>query len=130
MECGYSAALAVKLSFGENIKRKLDNSFPTVQSISAGVLQGSLIVPILFNLFINYVFQFNTNNTEFCLYADDTIILSADTDIELQSLVDAFFLKYTVWCLLINNIVINPTKSNFLLFNLSNITANINGNFL
>ena len=42
---------------------------------------------------------------------------------------DAFFLKYTLWCLL-NSIVIHPTKSNFLLFNSSNITVNINGHFL
>ena len=110
-------------------KVKFNNSFSTVQSISAGVPQGFLIVPILFNLFISDVFQFNTNNIKFYLYADNTaIILSADTDIELQCLVDSFFLKYTLWCLL-NWMVIDLAKSNFLLFNSSNITVNINGHF-
>ena len=70
------------------------NNLSIAQSISAGVPRGSLIVPILFNLFINDLFQFNTNNIEFYLYADDTSkILSAETDIELQSLVDAFFFE-------------------------------------
>ena len=45
---------------------------------------------------------------------DTAIILSADTDVELQSLVDAFYLKYTLWFLL-DCFIINPTKSNFLL---------------
>ena len=76
-------------------KVKLNNSCSTVQSISFGVPQGSLITPILFNLFfINDVFRFNSNNIEFYLYADDAaIILSADTDNELQIQVGAFFLS-------------------------------------
>ena len=111
-------------------KVKLNHSFSTAKSISAGVPQGSLIASTLLNHFINDIFQFNINNIEFYLYADDIdIILSADTDIELQSLVGAFFLKYTLCCL-VNCVVINPTKSNFLLFNSSNITVNINGHFL
>ena len=75
-------------------------------------------------------FNFILTTYNYIFFADDTaIILSADSGIELQSLMDAFFLKYTLWCIL-NCIVTYLAKPNFLLFNLSTITVNSNGYFL
>ena len=107
---------------------KVNKDFSKTQPISAGVPQGSLLGPILFNIFINDVFQFNTTNIQIFLYADDTVILfKADNETDLQKIIN--FLKYTKWCLL-NCIVINPTKSNYSLFNCTNITMSINGHIL
>ena len=109
---------------------KVNNDFSQTQPISAGVPQGSLLGPILFNIFINDVFKFNTTNIQIFLFADDTVILfKADNETDLQKIINDFFLKYTEWCLL-NCIVINPTKSNYLLFNCTNITMSINGHIL
>ena len=109
---------------------KVNKDFSKTQPISAGVLQGSLLGPILFNIFINDVFQFNTTNIQIFQYADDTVILfKADNETDLQKIINDFFLKYTKWCIL-NCIVINPTKFNYLLFNCINITMSINDHIL
>ena len=109
---------------------KVNNDLSKTQPISAGVPQGSLLGSILFNIFINDVFHFNTTNIQIFLYADNTVILfKADNETDLQQIINDFFLKYTKWCIL-NCIVINPTKSNYLLFNCTNITMSINGHIL
>ena len=94
---------------------KVNNDFSKTKPISAGVPQGSLLGPFLFNIFINDVFQFNATNIQIFLHADDTVILfKADNETDLQKIINVFFSKYTKWCLL-NCIVINPTNSNYYL---------------
>ena len=106
---------------------KVNGYFSKYQPVSAGIPQNSTLGPILFNLFINDLFQFNYPHCEIYLYADDTaIIFSADSDSDLQIVVDDFFHKCSVWCLH-NCIVFNPVKFNFLSFNASNINIIING---
>jgi hypothetical protein len=111
-------------------KVKVNCSFSTNRSVSAGVPQGSVLGPLLFNIFINDTFQFMDSNCEILLYADDTaIIFSSDTEVELQLLVNNFFIDYCAWCDT-NCIVVNPVKSNFLLFNVADIVVSINGHGL
>ena len=111
-------------------KCKVNGTLSNAQPISAGVPQGSIIGPILFILFINDIFQFNSINIELYLYADDTaIIFSANCDAVLQTVINDFFVKYSIWCSL-NCIVVNPTKSNFLSFNHTNVVISINGQTL
>ena len=60
--------------------------------ISAGVPQGSILGPLLFILFVNDIFQFNSPGVEIYLYADDTaIILSATNNELLQISIKKFF---------------------------------------
>ena len=95
-------------------KSNVNNSFSSVLPISVGVLQGSLIDPILFILFIKDAFQYNSYNIEICLYADGTaIIFSAGNDVDLQLLANNFFSHYSNRCTL-DCTVINPLESNFL----------------
>lgn len=111
-------------------KCKVNNNVSTSLPIFAGVPQGSILGPLLFNLFINDVFYLESLNIEMYLYADDTaVLLTGDNNMDLQYLIDEFFLKYSKWCSQ-NCIVINPSKSNFLQFNTNNITVSINGHVL
>ena len=81
---------------------------------------------ILFILFINDAFLYNSYNIEIYLYADDmAIIFSADNDVDLQLLINNFFSQYFNWCTL-NCIVINPVKSIFLFLNFASVTVSIN----
>jgi hypothetical protein len=109
---------------------KVNGCLSSSKSINAGIPQGSILAPLLFNIFINDVFQFNSINTELYLYADDTaIVFWADNDMDLQCTINDFFAKYTAWCST-NCIVINPVKSNFLLFNHTKVFVTIDGHLL
>ncbi|GFX88630.1 RNA-directed DNA polymerase from mobile element jockey [Trichonephila clavipes] len=56
-------------SFTVNINR----TYSQFKKINAGLAQGSILAPTLFNLYVNDIIK-NTN-TQICLYADDTTIL-------------------------------------------------------
>jgi hypothetical protein len=104
-------------------KVRVNTLYSDTKLISAGVPQGSILSPLLFIIFVNDVFQLLSHNVQIYLYADDTaIVFSADSDADLQAVIDNFFVKYSNWCTL-NCIVVNPVKSNFLTFNTSNITV-------
>ena len=111
-------------------KCKVNGALSNKQPISAEVPQESILGPILFILFFNDVFQFNSANIKLYLYANDAaIIFTADNDTELQTIINDFFVKYFNWCSM-NCIVVNPLKSNFLLFNHTNVVVSINGHVL
>jgi hypothetical protein len=95
---------------------KVKQSLSNIQPVSDGVPHGSILGPLLFILFINDVFQFQSPGVEIFLHADDTaIIFSASDNVLLQGVVDKFFANYVKWCA--NNcIVVNPLKSNYLMF--------------
>ncbi len=108
-------------------KVKINDFFSSTLPVSAGVPQGSILGPVLFNIFVNDVFQFSSANCEIYLYADDTaLIFSASNNCDLQGIIDKFFESYCVWSRR-NCIVVNPVKSNYLLFNSTNVGVAING---
>ncbi|GFT15816.1 RNA-directed DNA polymerase from mobile element jockey [Trichonephila clavipes] len=53
---------------------KINRAFSQVRPAKAGVAQGSILGPVLFNLYVNDILK--TTNTMICMYADDTAILS------------------------------------------------------
>jgi retron-type reverse transcriptase len=109
---------------------KVNGNYSDYKEISAGVPQGSILGPLLFILFVNDVFQFNSIHVELYLYADDTaIIFHAENNELLQNIINNFFSLYCEWCD-VNCIVLNPSKSNYLSFNNSSVSVIVNGQSL
>ena len=110
---------------------KINGSFSTSKQTSLGVPQGSVLGPLLFNIYINDFFYL-VKDTEICNYADYTTIFACGSDLGsiLESLEgDAALLS--LW--FENNYVkMNEDKSHLLVFgNKDNKgTVNISGSFI
>ncbi|GFS97291.1 RNA-directed DNA polymerase from mobile element jockey [Trichonephila clavipes] len=57
---------------------KINRTYSLTKSAKAGIAQGSILGPVLFNLYVNDIFK--STNTMICMYADDTAILSRHYD--------------------------------------------------
>ena len=69
---------------------KINGNFSNLKLISADCPQGSILSGLLFNLFINDIFQLISPNIEIYLYADDTaILITADSEESLQKAINA-----------------------------------------
>ena len=61
-------------------RTKLSGSYSTWKELKFGVPQGSILGPLLFNIFINDIFYF-INKTKITNYADDNAIYSLDDNL-------------------------------------------------
>ncbi|GFX03215.1 probable RNA-directed DNA polymerase from transposon X-element [Trichonephila clavipes] len=59
---------------------KINRTFSQLKKINAGVAQGSILAPTLFNLYVNDITK--NSNTIICMYADDTAILSRHRNLD------------------------------------------------
>ena len=94
-------------------------------SIEHGVYQGSPLGPLLFIIYINDII--NVNNNIFCnMYADDTVIVACDTDVEkVVGKVRTTFHEVQNWCIL-NNIRVNHKKTKHMIIGKQGIDRQIN----
>ena len=110
---------------------KINGSFSTMKCSSLGVPQGSVLGPLLFNIYINDFFYL-VKDTEICNYADDTTIFVCGTKFDpiLKTLEkDASLLSN--W--FANNYMkMNDDKSHLLVLGNKDVeaTVNISGSFM
>ena len=60
---------------------KINGSFSTRRETMIGAPQGSVLGPLLFNIYLNDLFMF-VKDAQICNYADDTTIYACDSNIE------------------------------------------------
>ena len=100
---------------------KIDEVKSSIQTIKTGVPQGSIVGPLLFNIFINDIIN-SSRKFNLILYADDTTLNSTlesfgRTTDEIQSSIIIELQKICKW-LDLNKLSLNVTKSKFMLFHL------------
>lgn len=95
---------------------KIDNEFSTKRPILAGVPQGAILSPLLFNIFTADIPI--PDNCNLAIYADDTLIYSSDPDINtarsnVQQALDSIIEWCKKW-----KITLNPSKCEAKVFTL------------
>ena len=87
----------------------------TEAMMSSGVPQGSVLGPLLFLIYINDIHN-SSAKLSFYLFADDTSLLYADTNLKsLEKTVNSELLKVSDW-LNANKLTLNAKKSNYVIF--------------
>ena len=107
---GKSALKLIKSYLSNRYQRtKVGSSFSTWLSIVLGVPQGSILGPLLFNIFINDLLYF-VKETEVCNFADDNTIYSCSSSLDLviRSL-ESELCRCLTW-FDANKLVTNPNK--------------------
>lgn len=105
-----------------SINNCLSNNLP----IQSGVPQGSILGPLLFNIYINDIINIDTT-AQFIIYADDTSLFFTSGCVNnLLTLANATLDELNRWSL-VNSLSINNSKTKAVLFQPKNKKENIDG---
>ena len=111
---------------------KIGTSFSTWKSLSKGVPQGSVLGPLLFNIFINDLF-YAIEHSQVCNFADDnTIFASGETLDAVTKCIENDMRNAMSWYKL-NEMVANPEKFQLIYFGLKedhDLSIEINGDLI
>ena len=109
---------------------KINGSFSTWRETTIGVPQGSVLGPLLFNIYLNDLFMF-VKDAEICNYADDTTIYACDSNVEsVVKTLESDALKIASWfpnnCMKLNedkcHLMVFGDKSNEISLNIGRVT--------
>ena len=92
-------ALAFMLSYLKNRSHRvnINNNFSTWEEIIAGALQGSILGPLLFHVFINDIFYFE-DKSYLSNYADDNVLYAFGSNLtEVKDKLSQDLLKLSEW---------------------------------
>ena len=124
---GFSrSALKLVYDYLSNRKQrvKVNGSFSSWQESIKGVPQGSVLGPLLFNVFINDLF-FLVEETDICNYADDTTIYVCGHELEhIVSSLETDAQKLSKW-FLHNCMKLNHDKCHLLIFGEKNTDVSV-----
>jgi hypothetical protein len=91
--------------------------------IKHGVPQGSILGPLLFNLFINDISKIQDTNTHIIMYADDTVLICADKNSDQLTLkINKTLQKIFRFCKM-NSLILNLDKTKGISFNKKNVNT-------
>lgn len=94
---------------------KINNYFSSLQPITTGVPQGSILGPLLFNLYINDIVKIS-DKPKYIIYADDTSIFFTGNDMgALTTLINTTLESLNAWSEQ-NSLVINASKTKAVIF--------------
>ena len=102
-------------------------SFSDWKEIETGVPQGSILGPLLFNIFLNDIFYF-INNGNLCKYADDNALYSIRKSLNMvkENLKINFLIIQKLFYE--NHMVLNPGKCHYLVLGKRSRSDTINLN--
>ena len=113
----FSAVKLVQSHLSERFQRvNINNNFSEWCKILLGVPQGSILGPLLFNIFINDIFYF-IQDAYICNFADDHSLYSIEDNLkEVKTILKKKFELLQGW-FYENHMVLNPRKSHYLVIN-------------
>ena len=95
-------------------RTNVNNVFSTWLKIKSGVPQGSILGPLLFNIFINDLFYFIDSDCYICNYADDSSLYAIDKNVvNIKQILSKNFKQLTNW-FHETFMVLNPEKCHFM----------------
>ena len=102
-------ALLFMLSYLKNRSERVSISFSTWEKIIAGARQGSILGPLLFNIFLNDIFYFE-NRSFLSNYADDNVLYAFGSNLdEVKQNLSEDLLKLSEW-FYENSMILNLEK--------------------
>ena len=115
-------SLRLLLDYLTNRKQRtnIGSSFSPGCDINTGVPQGSILCPLLFNIFINDLFYLLTNS-EVCNFADDNTLYSSNKNLKHVFSNLKYDLRNVLDWFKINCMKTNPGKLQFMVLRVKNI---------
>jgi len=105
-------------------RTKVKHSYSTWKDIKTGVPQGSILGPLLFNIFINDIFLF-IKESKIANYADDNTMYTAQSNAtELVDILQRDISTLLIW-FKVNEMKPNEAKSNLLVSKIDNLSINV-----
>ena len=114
---------------GRKHRVKIGNIFSTFLEILLGVPQGSILGPLLFNIFINDLFSF-LEKTLICNFADDNSLYTSGKSLDIVTEKLKHDTSIVLHWFSVNSMVANPEKFQIMFLGVednSNLTFEING---